>query len=510
MRKIQYAIVITTALILFLSGLDVGLKHASYAKAEIGADEKFDENMRLMTEIISRIESEYVDVDKTDVSKLFEGAIQGMLSQLDPHSQWMPKRDYQDFQVETKGSFGGLGIRIDIEDSWLTVVQPLEDTPASRAGIRAGDKIVEIDGKTTQGITVDQAVDQLRGPEGSEVVIKIVRRVRENRNSPWKPERKTYTLVRDKIRVTSIPPSGKKMLADGIAYVRLEDFKQEAGNELEAAIKELSANQELKGVILDLRYNQGGLLDVAIQVSDIFLPEDKTIVSIRDRKGLNGGREEVRRSRSADSVKCPVAVLVNHWSASASEIVAGALQDHHRAVVIAPKGVKTYGKGSVQTVHPLRDGSGLKLTTAKYYTPSGRSIHGTGLTPDVEVDVDEDHEYEVVRLRRMGVPPADYLPKPDKAEIKDATAAEISDATGESDKSKDTDPDKVEGSDTPNDETKEGVRQNPGEPSEDDLFRAGDLTAKTEEDQDTWDTVVARAVDVIRSYRILSQVDTIQ
>jgi carboxyl-terminal processing protease len=493
MRKIRHAIVFGAALVLFLTGLDLGLEHRSRVSARINVDE-FDRQMRLLAQIITYVQEDYVDKDKVDTEKLFEGAIQGMLSELDPHSQWMKPRDYSNFQVETKGSFGGLGIRIDVVDKWLTVVQPLEETPAMRAGLRAGDKIIEIDGVSTQGITVDDAVDKLRGPEGSEVTLTIVRRTRDKRDDPWRVENKKYTMTRDEIKVTSIPPTGKTMLVDGIGYIRLLDFKQDAANELEEAIKSLSKDGELKGLILDLRYNQGGLLDVAVQIADLFIPPDMTIVSVRDRSGLNGGNEEVRKSVREAVVTCPMAVLVNHWSASASEIVAGAVQDHHRAIIVGPKGVKTFGKGSVQTVHPLLDGSGLKLTTAKYYTPSGRSIHGTGLIPDLEVDVDDMHEYQLAELRRMGIPPKEYRIEPKEGEKTEAASASVDKATEEA------------GPTEQSDSGNEGDTGTDTGPSPEEIFGDESESGVTEsEKEEVWDMMVARAVDAIHSYQILSQ-----
>jgi carboxyl-terminal processing protease len=464
--------------VIFLAGLNLGLNQAS---AKIDPDE-FDEYMTLFSQIISYIQTEYVDEDKTDMETLFTGAIDGMLAELDPHSQWMPVRRFKEFQVETKGHFGGLGIRIDIVDNWLTVVQPLEDTPAMKAGLRAGDKIIEIEGETTRDITIEEAVNKLRGPEGSPVTITVLRQVPADKTGRMKAEKKDYTIIRADIKIPSIWK--KKMLPGKIGYVRLIEFKEDAGKELEESLLELE-DQGMEGCILDLRYNQGGLLPVAIEVSDLFLPRGKEIVRIRERPPAE---EQVYRARSRGHTDYPLVVLVNHWSASASEIVAGAIQDWHRGIIMGPRNVQTFGKGSVQTVQPLRDGSGLKLTTARYYTPSGRSIHGTGIKPDIEVPVDDAHEYALSALGRLGDPPPWYLEQgqDEKKEVVEGGDEEIETVTEET--------------------VTDKVQEKEVDPSEIFIDHETEEEVTATDEEDVWDLMVAQAMDVLKSYQILAGV----
>jgi carboxyl-terminal processing protease len=472
-------IVVGLSLVIFLAGLNLGLNHQ--ASAKINPDE-FDEYMTLFSQIISYVQTEYVDEDKTDMEALFTGAIDGMLSELDPHSQWMPVRRFKEFQVETKGHFGGLGIRIDIVDDWLTVVQPLEDTPAMEAGLRAGDKIIEIEGETTRDITIEEAVNKLRGPEGSPVTITVLRQLRDDKSGRMKAEKEEYTIVREDIKIPSIWK--KKMLPGKIGYVRLIEFKEDAGKELEESLVELE-EQGMEGCILDLRYNQGGLLPVAIEVSDIFLPRGREIVRIRERPPAE---EQVYRARSRGHTEFPLVVLVNHWSASASEIVAGAIQDWHRGIIMGPRDVRTFGKGSVQTVQPLRDGSGLKLTTARYYTPDGRSIHGTGIKPDIEVPVDDMHEYALSALGRLGDPPPWYTEQAEdeSEEVSEGEDEEMEPVTEEA--------------------VINEIQDEEIDPSE--IFIEHEPMEEVSEDaeEEVWDLMVAQAMDVLKSYRILAGV----
>lgn len=477
MRAMRYLVITGLFLIVFLAGLNLGIWRN--ASARVNPDE-FDEYMSLFSQIMAYVQAEYVDEEKTGTADLFEGAIDGMLSRLDPHSQWMPPPRFKEFQVETKGSFGGLGIRIDIVDNWLTVVQPLEDTPAMKAGLRAGDKIIEIEGESTRGIKIEDAVAKLRGPEGSPVTITILRQFRKDSDSPLRTEKKEYTIVRDKIKIPSIWK--KKMLPGNIGYVRLIEFKEDAGKDLEDTLSELE-KQRIEGLILDLRYNQGGLLPVAIEVSDHLLPRGKEIVRIRERAPAE---EQVYRSRSRGHTGYPLAVLVNQWSASASEIVAGAMQDWNRGIIIGPRGVKTFGKGSVQTVQPLRDNSGLKLTTALYFTGKGRSIHGSGITPDIEVDVDDLHEYRLSSLGRLGEPPPWYGEEPGEA-TGEVAAGAVEDGTPE---------------EPAIDERNEGI-----DPNEVFIHHESEVSEPAGEQEEVWDLMVARAMDVLKSYRILAHSD---
>jgi len=322
--------------------------------------------LKMFTQVLDLVERDYVE--PVEPQKLIYGAIQGMLSSLDPHSSFMKPEDFKELQVETKGKFTGIGIEITLKDGVLTVVSPIEGTPAFKAGIQANDKILKINGKTTKNMTLIQAVKLLRGPKGTEVTVSIYR-------EGWS-QLKDIKLVRDVIPIKSVK---SKMLEDSYGYVRITNFQAKTSSELDKALKTLEGKHGLKGLVLDLRNNPGGLLDQAVKVSDEFL-ESGLIV-------YTDGRIEDQKMRfTAKPNKVhhnyPIVVLVNGGSASASEIVAGALQDNKRAIIV---GTQTFGKGSVQTIIPLEGGAAVRLTTARYYTPSGRSIQAKGITPDIVV-----------------------------------------------------------------------------------------------------------------------------
>lgn len=323
--------------------------------------------LETFSQALSYIERSYVE--EVDSEKLIYGAISGMLNELDPHSSFMTKESFQDFQVETKGEFGGLGIQIGMRENNLTVIAPIEDTPAYEAGLLAGDMIIKIEGVSTSGITLDKAVDKLRGKPGTKVTITILRKT--------KKEPFDVTLTRAIIKVKAVK---SRVIEENIGYIRLTQFKEKSGDEVQSALKELDKSN-VKGIILDLRNNPGGLLNEAINISSLFLPSGKTVVFTRDRSG----KENPYRTRSFTyrDEERPVIVLVNEGSASASEIVSGAIQDYKRGIVI---GQTTFGKASVQSIIPMHDGSAVKLTTARYYTPKGRSIQGVGIKPDIEVE----------------------------------------------------------------------------------------------------------------------------
>ncbi|MCC7203217.1 MAG: S41 family peptidase [Nitrospirae bacterium] len=323
------------------------------------------ENLRVFAEALSLVEKNYVDETKT--KDLVYGAIKGMLSELDPHTSFMSPESYKEMQVDTKGEFGGLGIQIGMKDKKLVVIAPIEDTPAWRAGIKAGDHIFKIDDTVTKDLDMEDAVNKMRGPKDTKVKLTIVR---EGEKEPLE-----FTIVRDIIKIKSIK---HKVIEGDIGYVRITQFQERTGEDLRKALDDLD-KQKIKSLIIDMRNNPGGLLKVAIQVSELFLREGKLVVSV---KGRNDEKEEYLASEAHAREDYPIVVLVNEGSASASEIVAGALQDWGRAVVL---GTQTFGKGSVQTVFTLSDGSGMRLTTAKYYTPKGISIQNTGITPNIVV-----------------------------------------------------------------------------------------------------------------------------
>jgi carboxyl-terminal processing protease len=333
--------------------------------------------VNLFGDIFERVRSRYVD--KPDDAKLIESAINGMVSGLDPHSSYMDAKSYRDMQVQTRGEFGGLGIEVTQEDGLVKVVAPIDDTPAARAGILAGDVITHLDGEPIQGMTLNQAVDKMRGAVNTKITLRITRKGAD------KPI--DVTLVRDVVRVHSVV---SRVEGTDIGYIRISSFNEQTSDGLKKAIADITTQippEKLKGYIVDLRNNPGGLLDQAIAVCDTFL-EHGEIVSTRGRDD-----EETQRfdAHPGDLINGkPLIVLINGGSASASEIVAGALQDQKRATIL---GTRSFGKGSVQTIIPLGSGNGaLRLTTARYYTPSGRSIQALGITPDIEVlqDVPED------------------------------------------------------------------------------------------------------------------------
>jgi carboxyl-terminal processing protease len=332
--------------------------------------------LSLFGDVFERVRTDYVE--KPDDGKLVESAINGMLTGLDPHSSYMDAKSFRDMQVQTRGEFGGLGIEVTMEDGLIKVVAPIDETPAAKAGVMANDYITHIDDEPVQGLTLNQAVDKMRGPVNTKIKLKIMRKGQD------KPVE--LTLTRDVIRVLSVRSHSE---GDDVGYIRITQFNEQATTGLKKAIADLSAQNgdKLKGFILDLRNNPGGLLDQAISVSNAFLNRGE-IVSTR---GRNADETQRFTARPGDLTKGkPVIVLINGGSASASEIVGGALQDHKRAIMV---GTRSFGKGSVQTIIPLGSGNGaLRLTTARYFTPSGRSIQAKGIVPDIEVlqDVPEE------------------------------------------------------------------------------------------------------------------------
>jgi carboxyl-terminal processing protease len=303
-----------------------------------------------------------------DDSKLIYGAIKGMMDTLDPHSTFMPPEQYKQMKVDTQGEFGGVGIEVEVREKWITVVAPLEGTPAERAGLKSGDQIRTIDGKSTEEMRLFEAVRAMRGPRGTRVRITVKR--------PGVKKLLKFEIVRDIIKIDSV---SSKMLAPHVGYIRLKKFQERSDEQLKLALRQMLKKGKLRGLILDLRNNPGGLLDQAVRVADLFI-EGGLIVRTRGKRGRLMDSEKAHSKGTYTGF--PMICLVNGGSASAAEIVAGALQDHKRAVVI---GTGTFGKGSVQTIIDLDDGSGLKLTIARYYTPKGRSIQERGIEPDILV-----------------------------------------------------------------------------------------------------------------------------
>ena len=348
--------------------LSQAVKVAEPPKAVQGKEDLYSK-VELFSYALTTIQSEYVD-EKTPEDLIY-GSLKGMLSSLDPHSQFLDPQDYKDLKTETQGKFGGLGIEITIKDSLLTIITPIDDTPAWRVGLKPGDRIVKIEKDLTRDMTLNDAVKKLRGDPGTDVHITILR---ESENLI-----KDFTITREIIHVQDI--KDPHVIEGGIGYIRLTEFREDSHKEFREAIKKLKS-EGADSLIIDLRNDPGGLLNIAIKISEEFLPAGQIIVST---KGRRASQDSIAKSGNVhgEFLDWPMVVLINEGSASASEIFAGAMKDNKRAVIV---GAKSFGKGSVQSVIPLPDGSGLRLTTAKYFTPSGICIHGMGITPDVVVE----------------------------------------------------------------------------------------------------------------------------
>lgn len=351
--------------VLVFSVVSAGIFVGRWATTSVGAEVEGYEELKTFSEAFSLVRKNYVE--NANPKDLVYGAIKGMLGSLDPHSAFMTPEQYKEMQVDTKGEFGGIGIQIGVKDGMLTVIAPIEDTPAYKAGIKAGDKIIKINNEFTKDISLHDAVSKMRGAPSTAVKITILR-------EGWK-ETKDFSIVREIIKIKSVK---SRLLEDGIGYVKINQFQEQTSSDLSDAMEKLG-RQKISSLILDLRNNPGGLLNSAVDVSSQFLQQGKLVVFIKDRKGE---KIEYRSGKGALTPNVPMVVLVNQGSASASEIVAGALKDWNRAVLI---GTQTFGKGSVQSVIPLGDGSAVRLTTARYYTPKGISIQTTGITPDILV-----------------------------------------------------------------------------------------------------------------------------
>jgi carboxyl-terminal processing protease len=373
-RPWRYGLLIGTA---FVAGAALGPSLGSLGSAFAQDSSRTDmyQMLKVFGDVMQRVRAEYVEpVDDKD---LIENAINGMLTGLDPHSSYMNAKAFKDMQIQTKGEFGGLGIEVNEDKGIIKVVSPIDDTPAARAGIKPGDIITALDGKTLIGMTLNDAVDRMRGPPNSKIVLTLKR---QNIDKPIE-----VSLIRETIHIQVVK---SRMEADDIGYVRLSQFTEQADAGIKQAVKALRQQNggKLRGLVLDLRNNPGGLLDQAVSVSSDFIDQGE-IVSTRARHPEDSQRWDAKGDDLLQGA--PMVVLINGGSASASEIVSGALQDHRRAILV---GTPSFGKGSVQTVIPLPGNGAMRLTTARYYTPSGRSIQGLGITPDVPVqETAEDH-----------------------------------------------------------------------------------------------------------------------
>jgi carboxyl-terminal processing protease len=365
MRRLGLVAAVAVALLLAPLRHDLGA--ASNNTASTNTAETY-KGLNLFGDVFEKVRSEYAEEVSDDT--LIEGAINGMLTSLDPHSNYLNAKNFTDMKVQTRGEFGGLGIEVSMENGLIKVVSPIDDTPAARAGLKPGDLITHLDGNPVQGMTLPEAVEKMRGPENSEVTL----RIRRAGKDPF-----DVKLIRAKIKIQSVR---SHMEGDTIGYIRITSFTEQTDVGLNNAMKNLKqqAGNKLAGVILDLRNNPGGLLDQAVAVSDAFI-EKGEIVSTRGRRADDAQRYNAHSGDITGGL--PMVVLINGGSASASEIVAGALQDHHRAILL---GTRSFGKGSVQTIIPLPGHGAMRLTTARYYTPSGRSIQAKGIDPDIVVD----------------------------------------------------------------------------------------------------------------------------
>ncbi|MDO6562747.1 S41 family peptidase [Amphritea sp. 1_MG-2023] len=364
------------------------------------------EEIRLFTEVFERIKNSYVE--PIDDAKLLEDAVRGMLAGLDPHSAYLGAEAFSDLQSHTSGEFGGLGIEVGIEDGFIRVIAPIDDTPAQRAGVKAGDLIIKLGDLPVQGMGLADAVKLMRGKPGSELTLTVMR---EGEDKPLE-----IVVVRDIIRVTSVK---QRMLEDGIGYLRITQFQVNTGRDLQLAVKKLQAEGELNGVVLDLRNNPGGVLRAAVAVCDAFL--DQGLIVYTEGRVANSELRYHATQKTLIENEIPLVVLINQGSASASEIVAGALQDQSRAVIM---GVDSFGKGSVQTILPLTKERALKLTTARYYTPLGRSIQAQGIVPDIyvaEADINLKESGNFIKERDL----TGHLENAE-AELNDPSAALVS------------------------------------------------------------------------------------
>ena len=406
-RVVMGCAILITALVIF-----IGTSTQNHSIAE-GKGSDY-ESIELFTDVMAIVKKSYVE--EVDTKKLIYGAINGMLASLDPHSSFMSPDSYKEMKIDTKGAFGGLGIEITIKDGILTVISPIEDTPAFKAGIKAGDQIFKIDDKFTKDLNINDAVKRMRGQKGTKVILTIMR---EGFDKPQE-----FPLMRDVIQVKSVR---SRLMEDGYAYIRIAQFQEKTDEDLARFLKSLKEENkgELKGLVLDMRNDPGGLLDQAVRVAEHFIEEGKMIVYTEGREKDSKMQFVARKGVKEPSY--PIVVLINGGSASASEIVAGALQDHKRAIVM---GTQSFGKGSVQTIIPLSDDSGLRLTTARYYTPKGRSIQAKGITPDIiverlELPKESAGKKDTMHLREKDL--ENHFEGEDKRAPKDAKKEEMKD-----------------------------------------------------------------------------------
>ena len=400
-RKVMYGAVAIVLTLNLLVGAHIYLNSARAAEK----DSPY-QSLELFSVVLERVRKDYVDGQKVTYQDLVYGALKGMLNTLDPHSEFMDPEKYKELQNDTQGAFGGLGIVISMSDKFITVVSPMDDSPGFKAGVMTGDRILRIDGKSTERMSLPDAVRALRGDPGTDVRITIFR--------PSSNLTRDFKLTRSTINVDMVKDiNGKKefpLSENKIGYVQLRQFGERTSDDLEKALKKLKG-QGMQALVLDLRWNPGGLLEQAVDVCEKFLRRGDLVVTTEGRNSTQNSRR-VSNGRGDELRNMPMVILVNLGSASASEIVAGCLQDYKRAIIL---GEKTFGKGSVQTILPLSDGSALRLTTAKYYTPSHKVIHEEGITPDISVPMTDDEERDVQLQRVPGG--IESLPEKDRERV---------------------------------------------------------------------------------------------
>ena len=416
-RKFSYGLLLTALAINLFIGAQV-------YRQNVGAAERDDAypNLKMFSTVLERVRQDYVDGDKVTYQDLIQGAMKGMLSTLDPHSEFMDISKYDELKKDTQGEFGGVGIVISVKDSHVVVVSPMEDTPGFKAGILSGDRILKIDGRSTEKFSIQDAVKKLRGEPGSKVEVTILR--------PTTGSLTNYTLTRAAIKVDTVKDiNGKRdfpLSEEKIGYVRLSQFGEQTSEDFEDALRKLE-KKGMEALVLDLRSNPGGLLDSAVKIVEKFVPRGTLVVTTEGRGATQ--KSEYRATGRSARLNLPMVVLVNGGSASASEIVSGALQDltamgKCKAVVL---GEQTFGKGSVQSILPLSDGAALRLTTAKYYTPSHKVIHEKGITPDITVTMSEEEERDLFYKRSPGG--LEALPETERERVQNARDVQLDRAT---------------------------------------------------------------------------------
>jgi len=394
--------------------LYVGFRHFTVS-AEAAGNQNVYAHMEKFSRVLEQVRRNYVDEEKVSYDKLMEGALKGMLSVLDPHSEYMPADRHKALVDDTRQQFGGIGIVVTMRNAWLTIISPMDDTPGARAGLQPGDRIIKIKGKSTEGMNITDAVGQLRGKIDTEVDITIYR--------PSSEETINISLKRERIKTKSVRDLNGKgeynLISGGIGYARLSSFSDNTSKELEDALVKMEGNG-MQGLVLDLRDNPGGLLTQSARVTEKFLTENQLIVST---EGRNAKEQDRLVSESETHRKMPLVILVNGGSASASEIVAGCLKDLDRAKLV---GAKTFGKGSVQSILPMRDGSALRLTTAKYFTPSHRTIHEKGIEPHYPIKMTPEQMRDIMMKRSPGL--MDTLDPEERERISNAVDPQLTKA----------------------------------------------------------------------------------